>query len=147
MKNIWVVEDDYLQKEFICKSIKENFNVTPIEVSSESEFRKRLDLLKKPYPDLIILDTMLPWAKVEANIPKMPKEVEEDSFYRAGIRCEKLIRNKGEIKKIPVIMYTNLVREDIQSDLANLDKGTIFLAKRSEIKELLDTIQKCKYHH
>jgi DNA-binding response OmpR family regulator len=147
MKIVWVVEDDSLQRVTICTAIKEKFNAHIIELSTEYEFRQQLENLAEPYPELIVLDVMLPWTKPMEDMPEAPKEVKENRFYRAGMRCEKLVRKKRAVKHIPIIIYTNLAQEDIQDDLNKLSNNThtVYLGKSSEIKELLDKIKNCSF--
>lgn len=140
MNNVWIVEDDYLQRDTICKKIEEKYKVNIDSIINECEFREKIKNLKTPYPDLIILDIMLPWTKASEKIEEPPIEVKEEGFHRAGIRCEKLVRQKHEIRDIPIIIYTMLNRSDIQDDLKKLSKCSTYLGKSGDIDDLVSLV-------
>jgi len=142
MKTIWIVEDDYFQREEIRKAIENNFKSEVIGLSTEYEFINKLDNIEKKYPDLIIIDVMLPWTKPSRDRIEEPEEVKNNGFYRAGIRCEKFARTKQEIKNIPIIIYTNLHKDDLINDLDNLSEHTVFFGKSSDISDLIDIIKR-----
>ena len=142
MKTIWVIEDDYFQRETICEAIKTKLKCNVVELATEYEFSQELERLTNSLPDFLVLDIMLPWTKLMRKMPPEPQEVIKNGFYRAGIRCEKLFRSREELKHIPIIIYTNLNNDDIQDDLKNASEHTHYLGKSSEVNQLVDKIYK-----
>lgn len=145
MRTIWLVEDDYYLRESILNAIKENsVNADIVELTTEHEFREQLTtvLEESNIPDLVILDVMLPWAKPMKKMPPEPGDVKEKGFYRAGARCEKLLRENQRLKDVPVIIYTNLQKDDIEDDVDLQSEKTHYLGKNGDINELKSNIYK-----
>lgn len=95
-KKILLVEDD----EFILDLYSTKFSLEDFEVLKAKDGMEGLELFKKNKPDFVLLDI------------KMPK--------MDGWEVLKEIRKQD--KKIPVIIFTNVGKEDLeenQPDLAN----------------------------
>lgn len=139
---ILIVEDDYLQAEELAQKITEHFCKVDAEfVRTEHEFRERLNDLRRNPPDLFLLDVMLRWTD---PIPKMvtpPPEVEVGGPFRAGLRCERLLRESPETRETPVVLYTVLEDEDLGSELEHLGNKTFYVSKDSDAQPLFEVIK------
>lgn len=145
MRTIWLVEDDYHLRQSIREAIKENsINTEIIELPTEYKFREQLKniLEESNIPDLVILDVMLPWTIPSKKPLPEPDDVKEKGFYRAGARCEKLFRENQRLRDVPVIIYTNLKKDDIENDVDWQSEKTYYLGKNGNISELKSNILK-----
>jgi CheY-like chemotaxis protein len=139
---ILLVEDDYLQEEAIVVAIRKEFPQIQVEIlNTELEFRQALDRIAAEPPDLIILDVMMRWTDPSPEMVPQPDEVKEGKYYRAGIRCEKLLRTRPETKRIPVIFYSILELKDLGIDLPLVDGLVFYLPKGSDPEPLFNTIR------
>ncbi len=140
---VWLVEDDYLQRQETRELLRKNFrNISITEITTEHEFRERLNQLSQPYPDLMIIDVMLPWTKPSpGKPPEAPPEVKENSFYRAGIRCTKLVREKPETQNTKILLFSNLEKDDLKDDLDKSGNLTYFLNKTIDTNSFISLIQ------
>ena len=91
-KKILIIEDE----ELILKALSEGFERRGFEVSKAADGKKGLELIENEKPDLILLDLLLPIMNGQEVLEKM--------------------KEKGLLKKIPVIILTNM------SDGATLKK-------------------------
>ena len=87
-KLILLVEDD----EFLAELYATKLNLEDYEVALASDGEKGLKMIKELKPDLILLDIIL---------PKMD-----------GFEILKNIKTNKNLKKIPVILLTNLSQKD-----------------------------------
>lgn len=145
MRTIWLVEDDFDSRESIRNAINDkSIETNVIELTTEHEFREQLNKVsdESNMPELVILDIMLPWTKPTRDMPEEPEEVRKNGFYRAGARCEKLFRAKENLKDTPIIIYTNLQKNDIKHDLDWQSEKTYYLGKNSDLDELKANINK-----
>lgn len=131
---IVLVEDDYEHANRIRTSLEFAFPAAEVKrISTELEFRLKLDDLAVDRPDVIILDVMLRWTDPRRDLQKPPEDVEEGGFYRAGVRCANLLLKREETKDIPIIFYTILEHDDLSDDLNYIRKKNVFhLQKDSE---------------
>ena len=145
---ILVVEDDYLQADWICKKVKQVLRTDVKRISTESQFRKQLKNIEKNRPDVIIMDVMLPWTDPSPDIELAPHEVIEEGFYRAGVRCTKLLAANENTKGIPVILYTVLERADLEDQLKELSSNSrvVHLRKDSDDDRLVELIHELTDH-
>src|SRR5438046_675579 len=127
--NILIVEDDYMQFDWINMNLKDAFNTEPDRIRTEGEFRSSLEDIKTSPPDVIIMDVMLPWEMSDENMVPEPDEVKQEGEYRAGFRCQALLMKYEETKKIPVILYTVQNREDLRDELKELPHNVMFMPK------------------
>lgn len=140
--NILIVEDDILQAEALEDSLRRNFNQVEInKIGSESELREKLGLLKNESLDLILLDVMLRWAEPTPEIKEPPLEVEQQGFYRGGMRCLKLLLESPEMRTIPVIVYSVLGRDDVEEEIDQAPPHVLFLQKDSDEQRLVRHIR------
>jgi CheY-like chemotaxis protein len=141
---VLIVEDDYLQAQWLADKIAEQFSHVNISfISTEFELRKRFGSLRTEPPDIILLDVMLRWTDPSPEMEPAPPEVREGGYFRAGLRCEQLISQAFETQEIPVILYTVLEEKDLtQLEITTLGARTYYLAKNSDPEELLSLIKK-----
>jgi len=120
---ILIVEDDKLQFDFINNAFSRIWAPDKPEIdriSTESDFRKKFHEIAVTNPDLIIMDVMVRWADPSPNIPVPPPEIVEQGFYRAGLRCVKMLAENEMTKNIPVIIYSVLDKSDMEDEIPNL---------------------------
>lgn len=140
---ILVVEDDYLQANLICEKLTSEFHADVKRISTELEFRLSLNEFEENPPDVIVMDVMLRWTDPSPEIKIPPREVRKEGFYRAGIRCTKILAERDATKHIPVILYTILEHTDLEKQLTDLSTvmDVIHLRKESEDDRLVDSIR------
>ena|SRR5258706_12884053 len=73
-------------------------------------------------------------------------EVQREGFYRAGIRCAKLLAERQTTKNIPVILYTILAYADLKDQLNELPARVIHVRKESDDDRLIEVIQELRRH-
>jgi DNA-binding NarL/FixJ family response regulator len=137
-----IVEDDHLQAEWIYQKLKEEMPGAEIScIRTESEFRSKLEEIANAPPEVVLMDVMLRWADVTFDIPEPPEDVVKEKFYRAGLRCERLLAKDERTALIPIIFYTVLERTDLRNELVNLPAHVQYLAKHSDIAPLIHKIE------
>lgn len=137
---ILVVEDDPLEADLILAGLKRAFpKITVDHISTEQEFRSRLSSIKKDPPDIFILDMMLRWTDSSEHMTEPPLEIMEEGYYRAGLRCQRLLAQYDETKNRTVILYTVLERQDL--DLDGRPRNVIHLRKESDLEPLIRLIR------
>jgi CheY-like chemotaxis protein len=146
MRRVLVVEDDYLQADWLEETLKKSFTDLNVQqIRTESEFRNKLGNLRRDPPDLILLDVMLRWTDPSPKID-VPTEEAKNGFFRAGLRCERLLRQHKETRRIPVILYTVLQETDLGKELIKTPP-TYYVGKATDSSYLIDTINKAIRHH
>jgi len=144
---ILIVEDDYLQACWLTGVLEEHLPLAEIRViPTELEFREAMKNLRVQPPDLVILDVMLRWTDPAPDMVPAPPDVRESGFFRAGFRCERLLRQYLETEETAVILYTVLEEGDIQQtdvgfDLKRLHGKTRYINKDSDPSHLLDVVK------
>lgn len=140
---IYIVDDDPLQSSWIYQNLQQVFSRAKIvRISTEHEFRSRFEeIANSPADKLIIMDVMLRWTDPAPNLPTPPEDVLRESFYRAGLRCCRLLANHKETENIPVILYTVLEEADLGDDLSALPSTVSYLPKESDAQPLIDKIR------
>lgn len=138
---ITIVEDDYPHRAWLEEIFTNRFS-DPVAaeinvIRTEHEFRENLKHFLKEPPNLFLIDVMLRWTDPAPNIPEPPPEVEKESFYRAGIRCVRLLLDHEETSTIPVILYTILEESDLELDLEELPPHIHQLQKTKEEEEII----------
>jgi CheY-like chemotaxis protein len=142
--NILIVEDDYFQATSIRESLEEAFPGVEISlIKTESSFRSGLESITNNPPDVVIMDMMVRWADPSPDPPHIPHEVRAEGFYRAGLRCQKLLEQNEATAKIPIIVYSVLGREDLHEDLRGTPRNVIYLSKGADSKPLIRLIRSC----
>jgi hypothetical protein len=111
-----------------------------IWVRTEFEFcEKKQDFAENP-PDIFLLDVMVKWADAAEIMPPPPREVKEQGYYRAGLRCRSRLLEDARTARIPVILFTVLERSDIERVIGQLPENTSFVGKSGDFQELIATI-------
>ncbi|HYU30914.1 MAG TPA: hypothetical protein VEW48_02020 [Thermoanaerobaculia bacterium] len=135
---VLIVEDDYLQADWLGEILREQLEGVEIEhIRSEQKFYDWLESSKGSPPDLIILDVMLRWTDPGSGI-SAPEEVRTGGYYRAGLRCEKLLRQLEESRSTPVILYTVLEALDLGDDIDKISAKSAYLGKSSDPSPLVE---------
>ena len=118
-KKILIIDDE----ENFCKLVKKNLEQTgEFEVYIATNGEDGIRLAKEIKPDLILLDVVMP---------------EMD-----GADVISLIRNDKDIKDIPVVFLTAIVREEEAISQASFTRGYSLLAKTVTLRELIMCIKK-----
>ena len=138
---IRLIEDDHIQAEVICGDLDREFKTEVALIRTENEFRNCLSVLEKDPPDVFIIDVMLRWEDPKPNFEMPPEEVREGGFYRAGLRCAKLLSGNRQMANIPVILYSVLEKEDLEHELGTLPPNITFLTKESDLKPLIREVR------
>jgi hypothetical protein len=85
---------------------------------------------------------MLPWTDPSPTIEAPPAEILEQGFYRAGVRCAKLLAKNEKTKDIPIILYTVLEPADLEEELKELDLGrVVHIRKDSDDDRIIDVVR------
>jgi CheY-like chemotaxis protein len=139
--HVIILEDDFLQAEWIQGEVlHQHFRgMTSERIATEHAFRNRLDALRATPPSLVLIDVMMRWTDPDSDATA-PEEIANDGYYRAGLRCERLLRSNKETSNVPVILYTVLDRIDLDSDLQNLHPMTRYIEKNSDPTELVNAM-------
>lgn len=117
---ILIVEDDRLQYNFIKNALgsAEAFPQARLErIVTESEFQKKFEAIATDKPDVIIMDIMLRWTDPAPDMELPPPDIATQGFFRAGVRCEKMLAEDERTKDIPVIIYSVLEKEDLEGEI------------------------------
>jgi CheY-like chemotaxis protein len=136
------VEDDPLQAEWIRDTIEGAISGAEVEcIENEQEFCKRLDDIAKEPPAVILMDVMLRWTNPAPRINPPPPDVRDGGFYRAGLRCQRLLALRESTKSVPVILYTVLDRSDLEGALREPVGQIEFLRKEADPESLLAAVR------
>lgn len=139
---ILLVEDDYLQSDWISSNLKNAFSPLKLElIATEEEFYACLPEISKEPPNVVIIDVMLRWTDPKRDMPPPPREVMEGGYYRAGLRCQKELAKNALTENIPVILYTVLEKIDLEQELDGLAKTITYLRKDSDSSSLTERIR------
>ena len=139
--NMLLVEDDHLQARWIKEGLLRSFPGATIEViSTELGFRSKLQEMTEQVPDVFIMDVMLRWTDPTPDLKPPPEEVRKEGFFRAGLRCARLLAEQPSTRHRPVILYSVLERSDIASDLKD-EPNVHHLRKDSTLEPLVRRIQ------
>ncbi len=121
MKNILLVEDDPFLVDIYANQFKKDGFLVEIAIDGQMA----LDKIKNHYPDVLVLDIMLP--KIN------------------GWELLKAIRSNGATKNIKVVIISNLNKKDNQENIAKWGVSHYFLKVEttpeevsSKIKEMLN---------
>lgn len=141
MTTILVVDDSAAARNRMVEALDREYGsmIDVRQISTESEFRQWIDHDVEEVPSLVVLDMMLRWADVTPDRPPMPKEVADNGYYRAGLRCLRLLRADPRTERVPVILHTVLAWDDVAGDLER--SGTVFF--RQKVARLGDLIGLC----
>lgn len=139
---IVIVEDDYLQADWIHKKLKEAIPDANLRhISTESEFRSSFEDIANEKADVVVMDVMLRWTDPSPDLHLPPDDIGKEGFYRAGLRCESLLANDQRTSNIPVILYTVLERTDLNHELRNLADNVVYIPKQPDVNPLIDRVK------
>jgi CheY-like chemotaxis protein len=134
---IVIVEDDHLQEAPLQDYLTSTIADAQIAaISTELEFRTRLPKLREHVPDLVVMDVMLRWTFPTPDAVAPPEDVASGGYYRAGLRCARLLADDPQLCGVPVILYTILERSDLERDGEALPKNSTYLGKNTELDGL-----------
>lgn len=140
--NIFMLEDDdvWIQtfNEVVMSELKKKEAVELICYDSEHAFMEALLNLPVHPEDVFVLDVMVRWTDPQPEIPQPPLNVMDEGYYRAGLRCQKAIRNKGLKNK--VIMLTVLENGDLTEEKRGFDENTKYLNKKEDKQKVIQLI-------
>ena len=137
---ILLVEDDWTQEESIRRAVAQAFpQVTLESISTELEFRNRIDQIAADPPNLAIFDIMIRWTDPSPDLDDtaLPPE-----FTRrdAGLRCHRLLSEHAP--RVRTLLYSILDREDVGRDfpanVCHLRKGDRLEPLINKISRMLD---------
>lgn len=142
---IIIVEDDFLQSDWLNSIIDESFPTVEVEIiKTELDFKNKISEIENSPPQIVIMDIMVRWAfPGEKNEP--PPEIKKASFYEAGIRCYRLMRSIENLKNVPVILYSVLSIEDVRDKIKNLQGNCIYLPKVQNDSFIIKEIKRLLY--
>lgn len=115
-------------------------------IHTESEFYNNFRKFVVDPPDIFLIDIMVKWADPIENMATPPQEVVEQGYYRAGLRCRKLLLENSATKLIPVILFTVLERSDIENVVHEFPANTTFVGKSGDFRELITAIKELATH-
>lgn len=115
-KKIFIVEDE----EMLSKVLAEQFSVAGFDVEIASDGEKALELLEKSKPDIILLDIILP--KIN------------------GFDVLKSIKENPDTQDIPVIMTSNLGRDEDIKQAIKLGAIDYYIKAQHPIFEIIEKV-------
>jgi hypothetical protein len=133
MSHFVVVEDDHLQEGPLADHLTGMFPDAFVEtLTTEEQFRAHLPRMRAAVPDLVLMDVMLRWASPRPEMPIPPEDVVAGGYYRAGLRCARLMLGESGLQQVPVVLYTILERNDLERDGQTLPPNATYVGKNSE---------------
>ena len=137
MPHFVVVEDDHLQESPLTSHLAVDFPDATLEtLTTEEQFRAHLPDMWTRTPDIVIMDVMLKWASPRPDLPPVPDDVAAGRYYRAGLRCARLMLDDHRLRRVPVVLYTILERSDLERDGQTLPANTTYVGKNAELDVL-----------
>jgi CheY-like chemotaxis protein len=135
----WVVEDDHLDAEAIRQGLEVHFKRAEVVVMrTERDFCQAIESQSERRPDLIIIDVMLPWAFPEEEMTEedIPRQVLEEGFYTAGLRCANRLKANGRLAQVPYLLYTGLTQNNFKNDIIHTKSDDILPLIRAIVLKL-----------
>ncbi len=133
MPHFVVVEDDHLQEGPIADNLAGTFPDATVEAfATEEQFRAHLPRMRETVPDLVVMDVMLRWVSPRPGLPAPPGDVVAGGYYRAGLRCARLMLDDARLRRVPVVLYTILELNDLERDGQALPPNATYVGKNSE---------------
>lgn len=136
MITILLLEDAPLWAEDIQEELSAFFadkgGATIALMEAEAQFMTWLEsAIPDAYPDVFVLDIMIPWMQLGTELPTEDAP-QERNYFEGGIRCYRALRAKGIDK--PVIFHSVLDKEDLPKDIF-LSPNTHFTPKTHFIEK------------
>jgi CheY-like chemotaxis protein len=134
---IVVVEDDHLEEGPLGEYLAGAFEGADVlTMATECEFRESLPRLRTRVPDLVVMDVMLRWSSPSPHPVDPPADVVRSGYYRAGLRCARLLADDEQLRAVPVILYTILERSDLERDGETLPANSVYVSKSADLESL-----------
>src|ERR1017187_6241080 len=140
MTHILIVEDDYLQAKWMREQLLRAFRDVSIQlIDSEREFHSVFPTIAATPPDVVILDVMLPWTRLDDVFKNPAVELPDPALdsRSAGIRCLTLLQADPRTRYVPVIVNSVLHR----MDLPEIPAGVVYTPKDSSADNLVLAIR------
>src|SRR5262249_42699285 len=135
---ICLVEDDYLQADWICTEIKGNFPRVNVDIiNTEQKFRLQFPRFIKTPPLVFVIDVMLRWTDPAPGAESAPVEVMQNGFYRAGIRCARMLMGHPRTANTKIILYTVLEENDLEREIKGLNALVMHIRKDADLTPLM----------
>jgi hypothetical protein len=135
---ILLIEDIYLQGEWLETQLASAFRCEIRWVKTASEFQSQLDDIGAWSPDLALVDVMLKWSEPRPDMAPPPPTW---SRTTAGIECQRLLGSHPGTGRTQVILYTILSRKDLSGKLPQLPAGVSHLVKDADLEPLFQRIR------
>jgi len=113
-----VLADD---EKFIAKAYAEGLSRAGFEVSSAADGTKALELVQSIMPDLVLLDLIMPGM--------------------TGFEVLKKIKSDANLKKIPVMILSNLSQETDKDEATKLGAQDFIIKSDSSLAEVVDKVK------
>lgn len=142
---IVVVEDDYQDATWISEELRARLNAQVEVIPCERDFVSALPRLGSRKPSIIIFDVMLRWAasseelEREVEEAKVPADVLQEGFLRAGLRCLLRLKTREDTKDIPYLVYTGLKTNNFSEDVIHISS---IITKSDDITPLILAVRK-----
>jgi hypothetical protein len=137
MPHFVVVEDDHLQEGPLADHLVGTFPDAVVKtITTEEQFRAHLPAMRVAVPDLVLMDVMLRWASPRPDMPAPPEDVVTGGYYRAGLRCARLMLDDACLQQVPVVLYTILEHNDLERDGQVLPPNATYIGKNTELEVL-----------
>jgi CheY-like chemotaxis protein len=141
---IVVVEDDYQDATWIKDELQARLNAQVKVISCERDFVDELPKVGHEKPDIIIFDVMLRWAtssealEQEMEQGKVPKDVINEGFLKAGLRCVARLKRRDDTKDIPHLVYTGLQGNNFTEEVVHISD---VITKSDDISPLITAVR------
>jgi response regulator RpfG family c-di-GMP phosphodiesterase len=141
---IVVVEDDHQDAIWISGELQASLSANVEVILCERDFVAKLPALGQQRPDLIIFDVMLRWAtsseelEREVEEGKVPENVIQEGFIRAGLRCVARLKSYDDTKDIPYLVYTGLQTNHFTEEVIHVAD---IITKSDDIKPLIAAVR------
>jgi CheY-like chemotaxis protein len=138
---ILIVEDNSIQVEWMNDVLTRRFPDAKIqECDTEYGFHAAFENIAADPPDVVLMDVMLNWTHPAPDMVHPPPAIVEAGIWRAGIRCQKMLRGDPRTRDIPIVLYTSLAESSLTAELKELPPAA-YLPKDSNFEPLVREIQ------
>jgi CheY-like chemotaxis protein len=139
---VLLIEDDPHQVDSLVSALTRTFEAVEVRnIQCEGDVYSTLEETTKWFPDLVILDMMLPWGLPSADTPPLSHQAEVDGYGKAGHRILERLRAHEPLSVVPVLFHT-VISEDaagIPSD--PFASPTVYLGKDASLSNVLTCIR------
>lgn len=145
---IVLVEDDYLQADWIQASLESTFGAHVERTGSAHGLQRQIPLLARDPPDIFIVDEMLRWSD-----PPTVEELDAGAYLpapdgwkptRAGLELIEQLRSIPQLTNVPVILYTVLEESDLVDLHIPMNVATV--AKNTDPGPLISAVRQALRH-